>query len=181
MRSAAEWLTCLGSLTPSDLGYNRGMYVNIPPAMMLWFVNRSELVTAVLGMWIRTANQGIQHHGIITGVWLDSRTNQWVLLVTHTTPERGVHVSTLQEFANGRLLALVAEPKSPQHQQMILETARLNIGQPYAVFNSNCEHFASHCYTHQAQSLQLQQGVLLAGLVVAALAVGSTSSISRRS
>ena len=150
------------------------MYVNVSPAMMLWFVNRSELVTAVLGMWIRTANQGIQHHGIITGVWLDSRTNQWAVLVTHTTPERGVHVSTLQEFACGRLLALVAEPKSTQHQQIILETARVNIGQPYAVFNSNCEHFASHCYTHQAQSVQLQHGVLMAGLVVAAFALGSS-------
>ncbi len=157
------------------LGYNRGMYVNLSPVMMLWFVNRSELVTAVLGMWIKTANQGIQHHGIITGFWLDPRTNQWFVLVTLTTPERGVHVSTLQEFADGRLLALVAQ--SPQHQQMILETVRLNTRQPYAVFNSNCEHFASHCYTHKASSLQLQQGVLLAGLVVAAFAVGS----SRRS
>jgi hypothetical protein len=88
------------------------MYVNISPAMMLWFANCPELVKAVLGMWISTANQGIQHHGIFTGVWLDPRTNQWVVLVTHTTPERGVHVSTLQEFANGRLLALVAEPQS---------------------------------------------------------------------
>lgn len=147
--------------------------------MLLWFVNRTGLVTAALGMWIRRANQGIQHHGIITDFWLNPWTNQWVVLVMHTTPERGVHVSTLEEFADGRPLELVAVPQSVEHQQMILETALLNEDQPYMLFNKNCQHFASHCYTHKAESPQLQQGVLLAGLVVAAFALGSSMRKTR--
>ena len=144
------------------------MFMPTRPPMFLWFVNVETMVLVVLGMWIRTENQGIQHHGIITGFWLDPRMNQWVILITHTTPEKGVHVSTLDEFQSGRPIALVAQPQSEEHQQMILETARVNVGQPYVVFNKNCEHFCSHCYTHQAQSPQLQKGVL-AGVLVAAI------------
>jgi hypothetical protein len=139
------------------------VYLSTNP--FLWFVNVETAMQAVLGMWIKTANEGIQHHGLVTGFWLDPYRNQWVVLVTHTTPDKGVHVSTLDEFSLGRALALVAQPGSVEHQKMILETARVNEGQPYLVFNKNCEHFCSHCYTHQAQSSQLQTDVLVGGLL----------------
>ena len=129
------------------------------------------MTPAILGMWIKTVNEGIQHHGVITGIWQDPATLQWTLLITHTTLNEGVHIGTLQEFSGSRPIALVSQPITLEHQQMILATAYVNLGQSYAVFGKNCEHFVSHCYSHHAQSHQLQQGVLavaiLASLCVA--------------
>ena len=133
---------------------------------------------AFSGQWIKTTNEGVQHHGIITAPYLNPATNTWTLLVAHTTWADGVHVSVLDDFRGGRPIALVASPMSPEHQQLILATVRVNMGQPYALFNKNCEHFASHCFTHKPESLQVQNAFarVLAGVAV----VGAVALITYR-
>ena len=72
-------------------------------------------------------------------------------------------------------MKIVAQPASVQHQQVILATANANLGTQYALLNSNCEHFASHCYTHKVESRQLQSAAVVLGLVGAAALVMNSS------
>ena len=156
------------------------MYMQTRPAFFPFVDNCHQ--EAFPGQWIKTTNEGIQHHGVITAPYLNPATNTWTLLVAHTTPANGVHVSTLGEFHGGRSITLVASPVSLEHQQLILATATVNLGQPYAVFNKNCEHFASHCFAHKAESLQVQNvlALLLTGVAVVGALTFTSSGMSRR-
>ncbi len=128
------------------------------------------------GQWIKSWNGVVHHHGIVTGSWLDPATNNWCIMVTHTTLRHGgVVVTTLDEFCEGRPIDIVAQPASVEHQQLILATANANIGKPYALLNCNCEHFASFCYTQEAESRQVQSAAVALGLVSAAALVMSSS------
>jgi hypothetical protein len=127
---------------------------------------------AIPGQWIRCWNGLVYHHGIVTASSLDPATNTWSIMVTHTTlRDGGVVVTTLDEFCEGRPIEIVARPASVQHQQLILATALANVGKPYALVNRNCEHFTSHCYTHKAESRQIQTPAAALGLVGAAALV----------
>jgi Lecithin retinol acyltransferase len=131
---------------------------------------------AIPGQWIRSWNGVVYHHGIVAAPSLDPTTNTWSIMVTHTTLRHGrVVVTTLDEFCEGRPIDIVAQPASFQHQQVILATANANLGTHYALLNSNCEHFASHCYTHKAESRQLQGAAVVLGLVGAAALVMNSS------
>ena len=147
------------------------MIVQIQPAM--FFINPYR--QAILGQWVRSLNGLVWHHGVVTGFWLNPATNIWNILVTHTIPNQGVIVTTLDSFCEGRPVEIVAEPLSSAHQQLIVQTAQSNVGKPYVLFSQNCEHFASFCYLQKAESRQLQGAFAVAGLVaVAALAMNST-------
>lgn len=126
---------------------------------------------AIPGQWIKNWTGTVFHHGIVSGFWLNPATNKWSIMVTHTTMRHGrVENTTLDEFGY-RTVEIVAQPASIAHQEMILATAQVNVGKPYAVLNMNCEHFASHCHTHKAESRQVKDIVVLLGLVGAAALV----------
>jgi hypothetical protein len=101
---------------------------------------------ATPGQWIRSWNGMVWHHGIVTGVWLNPATNVWQIVVTHAIPNAGVVATTLEGFCEGRLIEIVAQPLSEEHQRLILKTAQANLGKSYTLFNQNCEHFASGGY-----------------------------------
>jgi Lecithin retinol acyltransferase len=131
---------------------------------------------AIPGQWIRSWNGVVWHHGIVVEPSLDPVTNTWSIMVAHTTLRHGrVVVTPLDGF--GHRIEIVAQPNSLRHQQLILATAYANIGKPYALLNSNCEHFASHCYKHKAESRQVQNAVVVLGLAgTAALVMNSSRS-----
>jgi len=83
----------------------------------------------------------IQHIGVIVG--LNS--------VLHNTPEKGEHLSSLQEFAGGETVwgtRVGAEPVSVLSRvQKILTSPRA-----YDALNRNCEHTASEVTTGKATS-----------------------------
>jgi hypothetical protein len=130
---------------------------------------------AVLGQWIRTWNGIVFHHGIVSGFWLNPATNTWSVVVTHTIQHYGVVATSLEEFCQGRPIEILTEPSSPEHQKMVLATAEVNIGRPYNLFSANCEHFASHCYTHKSESPQLRGHVLALSLIASAALLFNTS------
>jgi hypothetical protein len=138
----------------------------------IFFDNPFRLV--VLGQWIKTWNGIVYHHGIVTGFWLNPAINRWSVVVTHATQNQGVGATTLEEFCQGRPVEIVAQPSSQEHQQMILATAKVNIGKAYHLVNANCEHFASYCYTHKSESRQLQGHIVALGLIASAALMFNT-------
>jgi hypothetical protein len=127
---------------------------------------------AIPGQWIRCRSGLVWHHGIVIGIERDYRTNICLLMVAHAIPLAGVVVTTFQEFSHGQAIEIVAEPWSIEHQQIILSTALSLRDLAYALFNQNCEHFASYCFNRKAESRQVQSTVLVAGLAaVAALMI----------
>jgi hypothetical protein len=83
----------------------------------------------------------------------------------------------LQEFSQNHI-EIFHEPNSPEHGQQVATIARANHGKPYAVFNQNCEHFASFCYSEgKAESQQVQAFMAALGVVgLTAWVMGSARS-----
>ena len=149
------------------------MLIHAQPVMYV----ENPLRQVILGHWVRTLHGFVWHHGIVTGFWLNPADNAWHIMVTHATPNSGVFTTTLDEFCKGTPVEIVAQPLSAEHQRSILITAQANLGKPYALFNLNCEHFASFCYSLRAESRQLQSAVGLLSLVAAtALIMNSARS-----
>lgn len=123
------------------------------------------------GQWIRSHNGLVWHHGIITGFGWDFATNTPTTMVTHNRPIYGVTETTLEQFST-RYIEIYREPTSAQHGQWTVRIAKANWGRPYAVFNQNCEHFASFCYTGSiAESKQVR------AFLMASLGVGLTTAL----
>jgi hypothetical protein len=146
------------------------MFVQTTPAMFL--DNPYRLL--IPGQWIRSHNGTVWHHGIVTGFARDFATNTPVALVAHNRPIIGVAETSLQEFATNHI-EIYRQPVSDEHAQAVVAFARANLNKPYALFNQNCEHFASFCFTlGKAESEQVQA-------VVAVVAVAGVAALMMRS
>ena len=131
---------------------------------------------AILGQWIRTWNGYVWHHGIVSGFWQNPATLKWDIMVTHNVLHWGVVVTKLDSFCDNRPFEIVRSPQTVEHQRMILLTAQENVGKTYDLFNRNCEHFATFCYTHRAESKQLQNVVSTLAFVGVAFTLIAASS-----
>ena len=140
----------------------------MPP---IFFRTRLGYTRAQIGQRIKFWTGTVDHHGIVTGFTYDPATNTPHALITHTAPGLGVSETSQYEFCGYGLFEIVDEPKSLDHLRMILATAKKNIGMPYSLFQGNCEQFASYCYTHRAESPQLQSAVAATLLVSAAVLI----------
>lgn len=130
----------------------------------------------VAGQWIRSYTSKVWHHGIVTGFGWDHITNRRVPLVTHNRPGCGIMETSLQEFSD-KAIEIFRQPVSVEHGERVAAIARFNQGQPYALFNQNCEHFASYCFQGRAESVQVQ-GFVAALSVVGLAALVMTSDRS---
>jgi hypothetical protein len=123
------------------------------------------------GQWIRSHNGTVWHHGIVMGFGRDFATNT---PVAHNRPIIGVAETSLQEFA-ANPIEIYRQPISDEHAQAVVALARANLNKAYALFNQNCEHFASFCFTlGRAESEQVQA-------VVAVVAVAGLAALMMRS
>jgi|ERR1700690_1227003 hypothetical protein len=94
-------------------------------------------------------------------------------LVAHNTPERGEHVSTLQEFAPAGKFRVVRHVP-PEHFQASMRRIQETVQSPqsYHATNNNCQTFANRV-TGEAPRSPAVEGVgwlALAGILVYALA-----------
>lgn len=90
--------------------------------------------------------------------------------VLHNTPERGEHVSSLDEFAAGRRVRLVRAACTQSRARA--STARPRAGRSYNLFTHNCEHTASRVVQGRSESPQLRSWAV--GIGMAALTFALT-------
>lgn len=95
------------------------------------------------------------------GVWLGNG------VVFHNAPERGEHVSTVEDFASGDV---VSSKSTNAHPAIVLSRvgSRLTTPRAYDLFNNNCEHSANHVVSGKAFSAQL---IIGAAIVIASVAL----------
>ncbi len=91
-------------------------------------------------------------------------------LVFHNTPFGGEHVSTEDEFLQGRRMRV--ERLEGTARRRTLRAARTDSPREYHLFANNCEHTVSRALTGEAESPQLRSWAL--GLGVGALAFAAT-------
>jgi hypothetical protein len=135
--------------------------------MMPTYLN-GELILP--GQWVKVwvqAMGGIWHQGI---VWRILRVGDgFYIEIVHNVKNRGVIVSSLEDFSEGGRVFLERRPSSPEHARLILATANENLGKAYSAFSQNCEHFCWFCYTWEPKSETVQAFVGLAAVGLLAL------------
>lgn len=98
------------------------------------------------------------------GVWMGGGA------VFHNAPQRGEHVSSITDFAQG---APVTTERSDAHPAVVAARVRAKLAAPssYDPVANNCEHSANAVVTGKARSVQLQVVVSVLVLVAAAVIV----------
>ncbi len=126
------------------------------------------------GDWVRVYSSrfGVWHHGIVRNLFLVA--DGIGVEIIHNMKDTGVSLSDWYEFAAGNLIHLHGRPSSPEHALEIVRRAEANTGNSYGLFDQNCEHFCSFCYTLKAESESLQ--VLGWMAVGTAVVIGLTAS-----
>ncbi len=114
------------------------------------------------GALIKARSSGIwpDHMGIAGPIVMGNQ------LVYHST-SAGVVLSSIEEFARGRVIEMVQAPFNLSHQAAILERARTQLGRPYSLLFGNCEHSATWAFSGDAKSPQL--GRYVCGVVLGAV------------
>jgi hypothetical protein len=87
--------------------------------------------------------------------------------VAHCTPERGEHVSSIEEFADGKDV-MIGRVIAPERQLSTLQRIAAAMATPgrYALITNNCEIFANRCIGERPQSPQLVGTALFVGLAL---------------
>ncbi len=110
------------------------------------------------GSKIRTRGKFL-HYGIVfQSSWWGPK------LVIHNLPDRGVICTIFEEFSGGQRVEVVWSP-NPQEGPYYARRAYSQVGQPYNLFNANCEHFANWVISGVPFSEQLQIGIFLSVLI----------------
>lgn len=131
------------------------------------------------GAILRAKSPGISpdHYGIAGDIRPDGTQE-----IVHSRPPWGVHVTSLQEFAQGRLIEFRC-PYSPEHAYAFSERAYSQVGQPFNLLFANCEHFATWVVTGTPQSRQLSNyvwGLCFGAALLSAVASARGGSAPRR-
>ena len=90
--------------------------------------------------------------------------------VAHCTPDRGEHISSIEEFAAGKDVKIEHVVRREQ-QLSILQRVAAAMAAPsaYNVATNNCETFANRIVGEKAESPQLAGVAILVGLALIAL------------
>ena len=102
------------------------------------------------------------------GIYLGNRE------VLHNTPDKGVHISSVEVFANNKKLRVNKIPERQRHSVLKNAYEILRSPQEYSLFFNNCEHTVTSTVKGKAYSNQL----LIWGLVV--LSIGVAVLAARR-
>jgi hypothetical protein len=107
-----------------------------------------------LGAHLVTPRRLYTHHGIYVG---DGR------VVHYAGLSRGlwagpVEEVSLEEFANGRPVAVLAEARGRFLPAEVVARARSRLGENlYRLVSNNCEHFCAWCVSGEARSAQVER------------------------
>ena len=128
---------------------------------IVYISSSEQQVLRYPGSMLKAKSQGLwpDHLGILGEPLPDGR---WS--VVHST-ERGVVLTSLEEFGLGRSVEVTDEPWTLEHQRAILGRAYSQIGHPYDVLLANCEHFARWAFYGVPESPQLRAYALGASLL----------------
>ena len=113
----------------------------------------------------------VHHWGVID--WPDVFT---VPQAIHCAKNSVVKTSPLAEFSEGEELEAVWVPQTRQQQTAVLDRMHSLEGQPYDLFQRNCEHVVTWAVSGKAVSGQLRFAGAMAGLVAAVFLLGGFSS-----
>jgi len=75
--------------------------------------------------------------------------------VLHNTPERGVHISSIDEFAIGKLVTIVPVADDTRTRALNNVNAGIPLPQPYDFLRNNCEHTVTRLVADHPHSPQL--------------------------
>lgn len=103
---------------------------------------------------------GISH----VGVWMGGGA------VFHNAPDRGEHISSVAEFANGEKIRVEPTRADPM---AVVARVRSKLRQPrgYDLISNNCEHAANHVVIGRAFSGQLRVAAVVVALGIIYLAL----------
>jgi hypothetical protein len=125
-----------------------------------------------IGAHLVTPRRHYTHHGIYVG---HGRVVHYAGLARGWWPGPVEEVS-LEEFANGQPVAVLAEARGPFSPIEVVARARSRLGENlYRLISNNCEHFCEWCLSGQARSAQVERFVarLRALFSAAPVAAGS--------
>ena len=110
--------------------------------------------------WVQSSKK---HYGVCTGVGPDGQ-----LWFVHNTRLGGVVHTTWKDFA-GAWPVHVEQRAQLGQEAAVAERALSFVGQRYDLLFFNCEHVANLAANGKAESKQVQQGVVVTGIVSAIL------------
>jgi len=108
------------------------------------------------GSMLKAKSPGLRpdHSGIFAGTKRDGTP-----MVLHSNGACVV-LTSLDEFAIGRVVEVMDTPCTLEHQRAILGRAYSQIGHPYDAVLANCEHFATWAFNGVPESPQLKNYVV---------------------
>ncbi len=102
------------------------------------------------------------HYGVVVG-----RREDGEILVVHNDKDlRQVVQATLADFAKDRPVEMV-QRAAKGTERAVAERAAELLGQPYDLWNFNCEHVANYAVTGEATSPQVWSALIALGVAVA--------------
>jgi len=120
--------------------------------------------------WVRSSKK---HYGVCTGYGSDGE--PWFV---HNTRDGGVVHTTRKAFAGNRAI-YIEQRAQPGTEALVAARALQLVGRRYDMLSFNCEHAANLAANGQAESKQVQQGVIVASLAgVLALVVANENGTS---
>jgi Lecithin retinol acyltransferase len=120
-----------------------------PPAM-----SQASPEPFALGAHLVTARRGYTHHGIYVGGGRVVHYAGWSRAKFTCRPVEEV---SLEEFANGRGVAVRGSPARYTGQEVVAR-ARSRLGEDrYRVASNNCEHFCHWCLSGEHRSAQVER------------------------
>lgn len=113
------------------------------------------------GSILKAKSQGLwpDHLGILAETGLDGTP-----MVVHSNGTCVV-LTSVAEFALGRVVEVVVEPCAVEQQRAILDRTYSQIGHPHDHLFANCEHFATWAFYGKPQSPQLKKYVVGGGVI----------------
>jgi|ERR1019366_1452752 hypothetical protein len=96
-------------------------------------------------------------------------------LVAHTTPERGKHVSSFEEFCAGKPAKVHMLDRSVFDNLAATQRAVQDLGRPYHAITDNCEQDVTRVHTGVPNSPSVVKWGIMVGIAILFLGFGSNS------
>ena len=98
--------------------------------------------------------------------------------VLHNMPERGEHVSTLSEFADGQRLEVLAQPLDARRAAVRRAQAVARAPRHYDLISHNCDHTVTRLTEGRPRSPQVVNWLLGAGTALAVFAIAKNPRLA---
>ena len=98
--------------------------------------------------------------------------------VLHNMPERGEHVSSISEFADGRRVEVRPQPLDVRRNAVRRAESVLRAPRTYDLLGHNCDHTVTRLTEGRPRSPQLMNWLLGAGAALAVFAVAKNPRLA---